>query len=78
MHDKQGNGFGGANGGANDNDDIYYSCADIALRGEPVAASSAAHSEEERHRSRAPGFAVLAVIGLLGISIGGARRARTR
>jgi hypothetical protein len=40
MYDKQGNGFGGASGGPNDNDDMYYSCADIALRGEPVAAGS--------------------------------------
>ena len=38
MYDKQGNGFGGASGGPNDNDDIYYSCADIVLRGEPVTA----------------------------------------
>jgi uncharacterized membrane protein YgcG len=38
MYDKGGNGFGGDDGpgGKADNDDIYYACADIALRGEPV------------------------------------------
>ncbi len=33
MYDKGQNGFGGRDGmSADDNDDIYYSCADIALR----------------------------------------------
>lgn len=38
MYDKGGNGFGGndGQGGKADNDDIYYACADIALRGAPV------------------------------------------
>lgn len=41
MYDKQGNGFGGRDGsGDDDNDDIYYSCADLVLTGEPVAAAS--------------------------------------
>lgn len=37
MYDKQGNGFGGRDSqemDADDNDDIYYSCADLVLRGE--------------------------------------------
>jgi MYXO-CTERM domain-containing protein len=39
MYDKGGNGFGGDDGpgGKEDNDDMYYACADIALRGDPVA-----------------------------------------
>lgn len=32
MHDKGDNGFGGSSGSPTDNDDLYYSCADIALR----------------------------------------------
>ncbi|MEX0856187.1 MAG: SCE4755 family polysaccharide monooxygenase-like protein [Gemmatimonadota bacterium] len=40
MYDKQGNGFGGANGGPDDNDDLYYACADLVLRGEPVTADA--------------------------------------
>jgi hypothetical protein len=77
MYDKQGNGFGGANGGPNDNDDIYYSCADIALRGEPVAETSAARDEADG-RSGARLLAVIAVIGVAGASIGSLRRVRDR
>jgi hypothetical protein len=42
MYDKGGNGFGGndGTGGKADNDDIYYACADIALRGAPVGPSA--------------------------------------
>lgn len=76
MYDKQGNGFGGANGGPNDNDDLYYSCADIALRGEPVPETSAGATQEVE-RSGIP-FALLAMIGVVGISVGGARRMRGR
>jgi hypothetical protein len=38
MYDKGGNGFGGSDGsgGKTDNDDLYYACADIVLKGEPV------------------------------------------
>jgi MYXO-CTERM domain-containing protein len=38
MYDKGGNGFGGndGTGGKADNDDMYYTCADIALRGDAV------------------------------------------
>lgn len=71
MYDKQGNGFGGANGGPNDNDDLYYSCADIVLRGEPVAASS--DGRADRRLAGIPAWiGVLALVG--GISAGGIRR----
>lgn len=44
MYDKGGNGFGGNSGGETKNDDLYYSCADIALRagGGPAAAGEQA------------------------------------
>lgn len=61
MHDKGGNGFGGASGGADDNDDIYYSCADIALRTETAEAGG-------QRGSRLP-LPVIAV--LLGLSLWG-------
>ncbi|HEY6877155.1 MAG TPA: SCE4755 family polysaccharide monooxygenase-like protein [Polyangiales bacterium] len=38
MYDKGSNGFGGNDGVAPDNDDVYYACADIVLEGEPVGA----------------------------------------
>jgi hypothetical protein len=43
MYDKGGNGFGGDDGpgGKEDNDDIYYACADIVLKGTPVADAGA-------------------------------------
>ncbi len=75
MYDKQGNGFGGANGGANDNDDLYYSCADIALRGEPVPLAGA-ELPTEPQRAGFPGWIAVAAVGLVGMSIGGVRRIR--
>ena len=47
MYDKGGNGFGGNSGGPDGNDDLYYSCADIALRpeGAPAADASTGSSE---------------------------------
>jgi len=42
MYDKGGNGFGGNDGVAPDNDDLYYACADVVLKGEPVAGAPAA------------------------------------
>lgn len=43
MYDKAGNGFGGndGSGGKADNDDLYYACADLVLKGEPVAGGPA-------------------------------------
>lgn len=63
MYDKQGNGFGGANGGPNDNDDLYYSCANIALRADNESAASGAGTG-----LRTAGFAGLALVtvGLVG------------
>jgi hypothetical protein len=75
MYDKQANGFGGANGGPDDNDDLYYSCADIALRGEPVEANAASGNESGR---RLPGFGALATLGVAGVLIGGWGRRRSR
>jgi hypothetical protein len=76
MHDKQANGFGGASGGANDNDDMYYSCADIALRGTPVAAAVAEPEAQPSGRSRLP---ILALVGAGAmLLIGGVRRSRGR
>ncbi|MQA90109.1 MAG: hypothetical protein GEU90_07730 [Gemmatimonas sp.] len=67
MYDKQENGFGGrtADGG---NDDIYYSCADIALRGEPVAS----RSDSDRRDSSLPPSALSLVAAAL--VIGSVRR----
>lgn len=46
MYDKGGNGFGGADGvGTDDNDDLYYACADIVLRGAPVGGADAGTSD---------------------------------
>jgi hypothetical protein len=73
MYDKQGNGFGGANGGPNDNDDLYYSCADIALRGEPVPVAST-ELPNEPQRAGFAGWIAIAALGLVGMSIGGVRR----
>ena len=42
MGDKGGNGFGGndGNGAKEDNDDLYYACADIVLRGEAATSDA--------------------------------------
>jgi hypothetical protein len=77
MYDKQGNGFGGRNGGPNDNDDLYYSCADIALRGEPVPLAAAELPTEPR-RAGSTGLIAVAALGIVGMSIGGVRRVRGR
>jgi hypothetical protein len=45
MYDKGGNGFGGNDGVAPDNDDLYYACADIVLKGEPVSGSPSAPAD---------------------------------
>jgi hypothetical protein len=75
MYDKQANGFGGASGGTNDNDDLYYSCADIALRGSPVAAGT---GEAPGNSRRFPGVLPIVAIGFLGLSAGGLRMAIRR
>lgn len=46
MHDKQANGFGGRNAEGG-NDDIYYACADVVLRGESAAVAAAGEPREE-------------------------------
>jgi hypothetical protein len=77
MYDKQGNGFGGARGGEGDNDDLYYACADIALRGEPLPASAAsAGPERGAGTSRSLAIGLLGVIGLTAIRPPGRRRDR--
>jgi hypothetical protein len=45
MYDKGGNGFGGNDGVAPDNDDLYYACADIVLKGEPVSGAPPAPAD---------------------------------
>jgi len=71
MHDKQENGFGGANGSANDNDDVYYACADIALRPPPA----------RRPRPAAQGgigdWSALVLVGIMGV-LGAVRTTRRR
>lgn len=69
MYDKGENGFGGrtSEGG---NDDMYYSCADIALRGESVAAAG----EQSRRDGRAPGLAGLGLLVVAGVMLGVRRR----
>ncbi|HUE96096.1 MAG TPA: SCE4755 family polysaccharide monooxygenase-like protein [Longimicrobiaceae bacterium] len=69
MYDKQANGFGGRNtdGG---NDDLYYSCADIALRG----AASADASDNGSRGKLLPGLAGLSLAGMLGIVLTVRRR----
>ncbi|MDD9942082.1 MAG: hypothetical protein OXU20_13640 [Myxococcales bacterium] len=44
MYDKQGNGFGGNDGVPPDNDDLYYMCADIILRGDTVDGGTGAEA----------------------------------
>jgi hypothetical protein len=76
MYDKGGNGFGGRSNQERvptDNDDLYYSCADIALRGTPVAAAEAATPVDEEQGRKLPIFA-FAAIGMVGIAAGSARR----
>jgi hypothetical protein len=41
MYDKGGNGFGGRDSAGKGNDDLYYACADIVLKGTPVGAPAA-------------------------------------
>ena len=72
MYDKGGNGFGGRTE-AGGNDDMYYSCADIALRGTPVAA---AELPSEPARRIPAGLAGLSVVMVLGMAIGAVRRRR--
>lgn len=71
MYDKQQNGFGGANGSEDDNDDLYYSCADIVLRGEPVADASSTGGGD---RNLALPLAGILVVGLAGASLNRSRR----
>jgi len=47
MYDKLANGFGGASGGPDDNDDLYYACADLVLEGAPVSADVGTGTYEE-------------------------------
>jgi hypothetical protein len=66
MYDKQRNGFGGARGIEGDNDDLYYACADIALRREAASGTGDAIGT---HRGRvATGMLSLAFAGLIGFS----------
>lgn len=77
MYDKGGNGFGGRRNQERtptDNDDLYYSCADIALRGAPVT-SAATPATEEKESTRLPLLA-FAAIGMVGMAAGRARRTR--
>lgn len=74
MHDKGGNGFGGTSPGTTPNDDLYYSCADIALRvaTEPAPTSAQAATVTPDSRSGLPiaAWIVLAlVVTLLGIGL---------
>jgi len=41
MYDKAGNGFGGKDSAGVGNDDLYYACADIVLKGEVVGGADA-------------------------------------
>jgi hypothetical protein len=72
MYDKQRNGFGGATGGPNDNDDMYYSCADIALRRNAAATEPTEPSVPGRGRLAFIGL--FAVAGLFGVAGGRALR----
>lgn len=49
MYDKAGNGFGGNDGVAPDNDDLYYACADIVLKGEPVTGAPSSSDAGTSH-----------------------------
>jgi hypothetical protein len=64
MYDKQGNGFAGRQSEEGGNDDLYYSCADIALRHDAVAADTSGRSAP----ARLGGFLALAVAGIVGVS----------
>jgi len=66
MHDKQQNGFGGASGRPGDNDDLYYACADIALRPAPARRSGDGGTPGR------PGAIFLGLVGFAGM-IGGGR-----
>lgn len=78
MYDKGDNGFGGNSGGPDANNDLYYSCADIALRSgdAPTAAVETADPNAVDGGTRAAAVAV--PIALLLLGAGFARRTRTR
>jgi len=69
MYDKQGNGFGGASGGADDNDDLYYACADIVLEG-PSVTADAGEAEGADSRRQLPASLPLIGFGVLAVAAG--------
>lgn len=71
MYDKGGNGFGGRNAEGG-NDDMYYTCADIALR-RPVALAEPKPASSPRLPGA--GIGVLLVVGVVTMASRG-RRAR--
>ena len=79
MYNKGANGFGGRRNQERtptDNDDLYYSCADIALRGAPVvAAAEPAAPFREEHGSRLP-LVAFAAAGMVGLAARKARKSR--
>jgi MYXO-CTERM domain-containing protein len=54
MYDKAGNGFGGKDSAGKGNDDLYYACADIVLKGEAVAGAADAGSSGDIAPPRDP------------------------
>lgn len=76
MYDKGGNGFGGNSGEPGGNDDLYYACADIALRPGGASASAADVAAEEAGGTRAASIALPTVLLLAGA--GFVRRNLTR
>jgi hypothetical protein len=73
MYDKGGNGFGGNSGGPTSNDDLYYACADIALRVGGGPAASAGSSSEGVSRA-----ALALPVAALLLGAGFVRRDRKR
>src|SRR5690606_912713 len=72
MYDKGANGFGGNSGGPTSNDDLYYACADIALR-----AGSGPGAARDATYAPAPAAMAIPVVALL-LGAGFVRRDRNR
>lgn len=70
MYDKQGNGFGGASGGPDDNDDLYYACADIVLEGPSVTADAGEAGAGDRRGRPLPASLPLIGFGVLAVAAG--------
>jgi len=64
MYDKQGNGFAGRQSEEGGNDDLYYACADMALRRDAAAVDA----NDRSAPARPGGLLALAVAGLAGVS----------